>query len=126
MKLKSRLSGAKNKKPSQTETELDNFTRYKFSRFEYEEGKDKSRNILVKKSDLNKKQKKEQSKKQTSDSSQDKKRRKGKSWARVFEITLIDFEKEEELDLIIDTRSNKVDQSTTRSIGMSIQNILKG
>lgn len=43
VKPKDRLRGAKNKKRSQTEAELDDLTRCKLSMFEYKEGKDKSK-----------------------------------------------------------------------------------
>lgn len=43
VKPKDRPRGAKNKKRSQTEAELDDPTRCEPSRFEYEEGKDKSK-----------------------------------------------------------------------------------
>lgn len=126
VKPKGRPPGAKNKKRSQTEAGLDDSTRRELSRFEYEEGKDKSKNTLVKKSDLSKRRRKDQGRKQNIGSSQGKGGRKGKSRARASEITLVDFEEEEELDLIIDARSSKIDQGTTRSVGMSTRNTLRG
>lgn len=69
VKPKGRPPGAKNKKRSQTEAGLDNSTRRKLSRFEYKERKDKSKNTLVKKSDLSKKQRKKQDRKQNISSS---------------------------------------------------------
>lgn len=122
VKPKGRPAGAKNKKRSQTEAGLDDSTRRELSRFEYEEGKDKSKNTLVKKSDLSKRRRKDQGRKQNIGSSQGKGGRKGKSRARASEITLVDFEEEEELDLIIDVRSSKIDQGTARSVGMSTRN----
>lgn len=124
VKPKGRLPGAKNKKRSQTEAGLDDSTCRKLSRFEYEEGKDNSKEALVKKLDLSKKQK-SQGKKHNTGSSQGKGGEKGKAQARAPEIPSVDFEEEEESDLTLDTRSSKIDQVTIRSIGMSTRNTLR-
>ena len=59
VKPKGRPPGTKNKKHFQIEAGLDNFTRYELSKFEYKEEKDKSKNTLIKKLDLSKRQRKD-------------------------------------------------------------------
>lgn len=54
VKPKGKLLDTKNKEQSQTKARLDNSIYYKLSRFEYKEGKNKSKNTLIKKLDLNK------------------------------------------------------------------------
>ncbi len=125
VKPKGSPPGAKNKKRSQTEAGLDDSTRRELSRFEYEEGKDNSKEALVKKSDLSKKQKKGQGKKHNTGSSQGKGGKKGKARARTPEIPSVEFEDEEESDLTLDARSSKIDQGNIRSIGMSTRNTLR-
>lgn len=124
MKPKGRPPGAKNKKRSQTKAGLDDSTCRELSRFEYE-GEDNSKEALVKKSDLSKKQKKGQDNKHNIGSSQGKGGKKGKARARAPEIPLVEFEEEEESDLTLDARSSKIDQGTIRSIGMSTRNTLR-
>lgn len=128
VKPKDRSPDTKNKKRSQAEAGLDDFTRHKPSRFEYEEGKDTSKNALVKKLDLRnllkikkKRQSKGQGGKGSTSNIHSKGGKKGKSIfrARASETPLVSFEKEEESDLIMDTRSSKIDQGATRSVGMS-------
>lgn len=99
----------KTKKYSQTKARLYNFIYCKLSKFKYKEKKVKNKNILVKKLNLSKKRRKNQCKKQNIGRNQSKIKRKDKFRACRFEITLVDLEKEEELDLIIDARLSKVD-----------------
>lgn len=46
--------------------------------------------------------------------------------ACASKIILIDFIKEEKLSLIINSKSTKIDKSTTRFIRINTQNIFKG
>lgn len=125
VKPKGRPLGAKNKKRSQTEAGLDDSTCRELSRFKYEEEKNNSKEALVKKSDLSKKQKKYQGKKHHTGSSQGKGGKKSKTLACASEIPSVEFEEEEESDLTLDARSSKIDRGTIRSIAMSTQNTLR-
>ena len=125
VKPKGRSPGTKNKKSSQTEAGLDDSTRRELSRLSMKKERIRAKTPWSKSRIYAKDRGKVKEENVILVVVKVKGGGKGKARACASEIPSVDFEEEEESDLIIDARSSKIDQGSIRSVGMSTRNILR-